>query len=114
MNEIRVGDVVLVTARVTRIRSGGGFDIEPVGFDYDVTRYPGSDSTDVDHFTVDPPMAFVRTWRRNDSATDLSGPGHVVHYHEDLGDGLHLVRSASGWRVVPRSYLDTLVRPEPA
>lgn len=95
-NEIRVGDVVAVTARVTALRGDGTYAIEPVGFDYELTGYDEWDASkhedvlkDLGFYTVDEPRLVQHGWVRGDEK--FSGDGERYVYHDNLGEGVHLL-----------------------
>lgn len=82
--EIRIGDVVAVTARVTGLRGDGTYAIEPIGFDYDTEG-----ASYVDFYTVDDPTFLRHAWIKGDEK--FSGDGERYLYHENLGEGVHLL-----------------------
>lgn len=88
--DLRIGDVVAVTARITGLRGDGTYSIEPVGFDFEVDESMETESpADVDFYTVDAPVLVRRGLMRGDEK--FSGDGERYVYHEDLGSGLHLL-----------------------
>lgn len=111
MGELRIGDTVAVTARITSLRGDGSYGIEPVGFDYD-TSTSGGDPDDahridveVDFYTVDEPKLVQHGFVRGDQK--FAGDGERWVYHKDLGSGLHLMNRAdakqhlaSAWAVM--------------
>ena len=107
MKDLRIGDVVAVTARVTRLRGDGGAFIEPVGFDFTVSDGVDEvDSMEVDFFTVDEPTLVRRGLMPGDDK--WASDGEHYRYHADLGNGLHLLNKpdgkqylASAWLVIP-------------
>lgn len=87
--EIRLGDLVAVTARITGLDTGNGYSIEPMGFDFDVE--PAGSDVDVHMFTVDDPTFLRHALMRGDVKYSVHGIEKFT-YHMDLGEGLHLLR----------------------
>lgn len=87
-HEIRIGDIVAVTARVTGLRGDGTYTIEPIGFDYDIEVEYGEDPL-ATIYTVDDPTFLRHAWIKGDEK--FSGDGERYLYHENLGEGVHLL-----------------------
>lgn len=102
--DLRIGDIVHVTARVTSLRGDGTYGIEPVGFDYDVDQSVVSEepTPDVDFYTVDDPVLVRRGLMRGDEK--FSGDGERYCYHEDLGSGLHLLNRPDTKQHLPGAW----------
>lgn len=116
--DLRIGDVVHVTARVTGLRGDGTYNIEPVGFDYDAEGdVPYEGDISVDFYTVDDPVLVRRGLMKGDEK--FSGDGERYCYHEDLGEGLHLLNKpdakqhlTGAWVIWPTEHVMAL-RDEP-
>lgn len=84
--EIRTGDVVAVTARVTGLRGDGSYSIEPLGFDFDIDW---QNEEGPDFYTIEDPKFLQHHWMRGDEMYACDGEKYL--YHENMGEGVHLL-----------------------
>lgn len=114
MGDLRIGDIVAVTAKVKALRGDGSVWIEPVGFDYEVSDGIEEVTTmEVSFYTVDEPKLVRHGLMRGDEK--FAGDGERWVYHEDLGEGLHLMNRAdakqhlaSAWAVMNTGAIELM------
>ena len=109
MSDLRIGDIVSVTARVKSLRGDGGVWLEPIGFDYTLEGYDEWDMSkheyvlkDLGFYTVDDATLIRRGLVRGDEK--FAGDGERWIYHEDLGNGLHLMNRADVKQCLPGAW----------